>query len=59
MVKRPPANAGDAGDVDSIPGSGRTPRVGNGNIFQYSCLENPMDREAWWTTVYGAVNSQI
>ena len=57
MVKHLPANAGDTGDVDSIPGSGRTPRVGNGNVFQYSCLENPMDREAWWTTVHGVAKS--
>ena len=41
MIKNPPASAGDAGDVGSIPGSG------NGNLLQYSCLENPMDRGAW------------
>ena len=41
MVENPPANAGDTG---SIPGSGRSPGVGNGNPLQYSCLENPMDR---------------
>ena len=45
-----PANAGDAG---LIPGSGRSPGEGNGNIFQYSCLGNPMDRGAWWATVHG------
>ena len=50
MVKNPPANAGDAGDVGSIPGSGRSPGEGNGNPLQYSCLENPMDRGAWQTT---------
>ena len=44
MVKNPPANAGDMG---SIPGSGRSPREGNGNALQYSCLENAMDRGAW------------
>ena len=44
-----PANAGDAG---LIPGSGRSPGEGNGNIFQYSCLGNPMDRGAWWATVH-------
>ena len=45
MIKNPPASAGDAGHVGSIPGSG------NGNPLQYSCLENPMDRGAWWATV--------
>ena len=44
-VKNLPASAGDVG---SIPGSGRSPRVGNGNLLQYSCLENSMDRGAWW-----------
>ena len=48
VVKNLPANAGDAGNGDSIPGSGRTPGVRNGNPFQYSCLENFMDRGAWW-----------
>ena len=46
VVKNLPANAGDAGDSGTIPGSGRSPGEGNGNPFQYSCLENPMDREA-------------
>ena len=50
MVKNPPANTEDAG---SIPGSGRSPGGGNGNSLQYSCMGNPMDREAWWTTVHG------
>ena len=44
VVKNPPANAGDARDAGSIPGSERSPGVGNGNLLQYSCLENPMDR---------------
>ena len=44
-------NAGVAGDVDSIPGLGRYPAGGHGNPLQYSCLENPMDRGAWWATV--------
>ena len=52
MVKNPPANAEDARDMGSIPGSGRSPREGNGNLLPYSCLENPMDREAWWATVH-------
>ena len=50
MVKNPPANAGD---MCSIPGSGRTPGEGNGNQLQYSRLGNPMDRGAWQATVYG------
>ena len=49
-VKNPPASAGDA---DSIPGSGRSPGEGNGNPFQYSCLENPTDRGACQVTVHG------
>ena len=53
MVKSLPANAGDTRDMGSIPGSGRSPKVGNGNSFQYSCLENSMDREAWQATVHG------
>ena len=44
MVKNPPANAGDTRDIGLIPGSGRSPEVGNGNQHQYSCIENPMDR---------------
>ena len=47
MVKNPPANAGDTGDLDSIPGSGRSPGGGNGNPPQNSCLENTVDRGAW------------
>ena len=54
MVKNPPANAEDEG---SIPGSGKSPGGGNGNPFQYSCLENPMDREAWKATVHGVTKS--
>ena len=58
MVKNPPANAGDARDMGSIPGSGRCPGEGNGNLLQYSCLGNPMDREDWQTTVHGATKSR-
>ena len=47
VVKNPPTNAGYAGDVGSVPGSGRSPGEGNGNPLQYSCLENPRDRGAW------------
>ena len=43
----------NAGDLSSILGSGRSPGEGNGNPLQYSCLENPMDRGAWWATVHG------
>ena len=54
MVKNPPANAGDVRDSSSIPGSGRSPGGGNGTPLQYSCLENPMYRGAWWATVHGS-----
>ena len=47
MVKNPSANVGDARDMGSIPGLGRCPGGGHGNLLQYSCLENPMDRGAW------------
>ena len=53
VKKNPPTNAGDARDASSIPGSGRSPGVGNGNPVQYSCLENSMDRGVWWATVHG------
>ena len=52
-VKNPPARAGDARDMGSIPQWGRSPREGNGNPLQYSCLENYMDRGAWQATVHG------
>ena len=52
VLKNLPANAGDAEDVGSVPGSGRSPEGGHGNPLQYSCLENPMDRGAWWAAVY-------
>ena len=58
MVKNPLANAGDIRDVVSIPGSGRFPREGNGNLLQYSCPENPMDRDTWRATVHGVAKSQ-
>ena len=53
MVKSLPANARDAREMGFIPGSGRSPRVGNGNPLLYSCLENSMDRGDWWATVHG------
>ena len=55
--KNPPANVGDAGDVGSISGSGRSPRVGKGNLLQYSCLKNPIDRGAWQVTVQRVTKS--
>ena len=55
MVKNLPANAGNVG---SIPGLGRSPGEGTGNLLQYSCLENPMDRGAWWATVHRVIKSQ-
>ena len=51
VVKNLPANAGDARDMGSIHGLGSSPGVGNGNPLQYSCLENPMDREVWQAIV--------
>ena len=53
VVKNLLANAGDLRDTGSIPGSGRSPRGGHDNPLQYSCLENPMDREAWRATIHG------
>ena len=53
VVKNPPPNAGDAGDVGLIPGLGRSPGGRNGNPLQYSCLRNPTDRGAWLATVHG------
>ena len=58
VVKNPPADAGDAGDVGSIPGLGRSPGEGNGNPPQCSCLENPMDRGAWRAAVHGVAQSR-
>ena len=58
VVKNLPANARDARDVGSIPGSGRPPGEGNGNPLQYSYLENPMDRGAWRAIVHRVARSQ-
>ena len=53
-VQRLKASACNAGDLGSIPGSGRSPGGGNGNPLQFSCLENPMDGGAWWALVHGS-----
>ena len=58
VIKNLPANAGDASDVSSVPESGRVTGRGNGNLFQYSCLENFMERGAWKVTVHGVAKSQ-
>ena len=59
IVKNQPANVGEAKDVGSIPGSGRSLAVGNGNPLQYSCLGNPMDRVARQVTVHGVTESDM
>ena len=58
VVKNPPANAGDVRDADLIPELGRPPGGGNGTLLQYSWLENPTDRGAWWAIVHGVAKSQ-
>ena len=58
VVKNPPAKAEDAGEVGSIHGPGISPEGGNGNPLPYSCLENAMDRRAWWATVHGVAKSR-
>ena len=57
MVKNPPTNAGDARDLNSIPGLRRSPGEGNDSPLQYSCLENSMERRAWQATVHGVAKS--
>ena len=57
VVKNPPASAGDSRDESSISGSGSSPGEGNGNLLQYPCLENSMDRGAWGATVHGLAES--
>ena len=58
MVKNPPAYVGDAGDMGLIPGSERSPRGEDGSPFQYSCLENSLDRRAWQAIVHGIAKSR-
>ena len=57
VVKNPPASAGDASDVGSAPGSGRSPGEGNGNLLQCSCLENHIDRGIWQLRPWGQKDS--
>jgi len=57
-VKNLPDNTGDSRDAGLIPGSERSPGAGNDNPLQYSCLENSMDRGAWWATVHRITKSQ-
>ena len=59
VVKSMPAKAGDIGDMGSIPGLGRSPIGGNGNPLHCSCLKNPRDRGAWWTTVHGVAELEM
>ena len=59
LIKNLPAKAGDTRGAISIPELGRSPGVENVNPLEYSCLENSMDRGAWWATVHGAAKSQI
>ena len=59
VVKNLSANVVDTRDLGLIPESGRSPGGGHGNPLQCSCLENPMDREAWWATVHRAAKSQM
>ena len=58
VVKNLPADAGDAAGTGSIPGLGKSPGGGNGNLLQYSCLGNPMDKGAWRAIVHGVIKSQ-
>ena len=58
VVKNLLADAGDTGNIGLIPGSGRSPGGGHGSPLQYSCLENPVDRGAWWATVHGVSQSR-
>ena len=59
MIKNSSANAGDVKDTHWVSGSGKSPGGGHGNPFQYSYLDNPVDRGAWWATVHGVAKSQM
>ena len=56
-MAEPATSARNVRDAGLIPGLGKCPGEGNGNLLQYSCLENPLDREAWWATVHGVAES--
>ena len=58
VVKNPPAHAGDGRDAGLVPQLGKSPDMGNGNLPQCTCLENSMDRGAWWAAVSGATKSR-
>ena len=58
VVKNPLANAGDIRHVGSIPELGRSPQGGHGNLLQYSWLENPLDRGAWWSVIHAVAKSR-
>ena len=58
VVKNPPANAGDVRDTGLILESERSPGEGNGNLLQYSCLKNPMDKGAWWAAAHRVAKNQ-
>ena len=59
VVKNPPANVGNTGDTGSTPKVGRSPGGGNGNLLQYSCLENPKERGAWRAIIHGVAESDM
>ena len=59
VVKNPAASVGDTRDAGLIPTLARSPEVGSGNPLQYSCLENSMERGAWWATIHGATEGHI
>ena len=59
MVRNLPTKAGADGDVGLLPESGRSPGVENGNPLQYSCLDNSVDRGAWWATVHGGLKESF
>ena len=59
VIKNLPASEGNTGNMNSIPGSWRSPAVGNGNPLRYSCLENSMDRGAWQTAVHDITESDV
>ena len=59
MIKNLLASAGDTGDIGSVPGFRSFPGGGHGNPVQYSCLENPRDRGAWWAIIHGVIESDM